>query len=52
MILKAFTVYDSVAECYLTPFFLHNENLALRQFGNACRSDEHQFGMNPEHYTH
>ena len=51
MILKAFSVYDSAAKAYMTPWFLHQEAQARRVFGNAINQEDHQFYANPEDYT-
>lgn len=48
---KIFAIYDAAAEAYLTPFFQHNEAMAIRAFGTCAASDDHQFGLHPEDYT-
>ena len=51
MLLKMFSVFDAKADAFLPPFFLHNNGLALRTFGDACNMKDHQFGKHPEDYT-
>ena len=51
MLLKMYSVFDSKADAFLPPFFLHNNGLALRTFGDACNMKDHQFGKHPEDYT-
>lgn len=51
MNLKIFSIFDSKAEAYITPFFLPNTALAVRAFANCVNSDTHQFGTNPADYT-
>ena len=48
---KIFTIYDSKAGAYLTPFFLHNEAMAIRIFQDCVNDIKHQFGKHPEDYT-
>jgi len=48
---KIFTVYDSKAKAYITPFFLHEDGMALRVFGDCINDTTHQFGKHPEDYT-
>lgn len=51
MKIKIFTIYDSKAECYLTPFFLNEEGLAIRLFSDTINNPEHSFAKHPEDYT-
>jgi len=46
-----FTIYDSKAHAYLTPFFLHNQDMAIRIFADCINDQSHQFGKHPEDYT-
>ena len=46
-----FTIYDSKAHAYLTPFFLHQDGMALRIFTDCVNDPNHQFGKHPEDYT-
>jgi len=48
---KIFTIYDSKAKAYLTPFFMHEEGMALRVFIDCINDEKHQFGKHPEDYT-
>ena len=46
-----FTVYDQKAKAHLTPFFLLQEQQAIRAFTDCVNSDDHPFGKHPEDYT-
>jgi len=48
---KIFTVFDSKAKAYLTPFFLHEEGMAIRVFSDCINDATHMFGKHPEDYT-
>lgn len=48
---KVFTVYDSKAEAYLVPFFMQNENMAIRSFTDSLKSPETPFHRHPQDYT-
>lgn len=50
MELEVFSVYDTKAQAYLPPFFLHNTAMALRIFQNCANDTGHTFGTNPEDY--
>ena len=47
---KIFTIYDSKAKAYITPFFLHQEGMAIRIFTDCVNDPKHQFGKHPEDY--
>ncbi len=51
MLHKMFSIYDSAAECYLPPFVLPTAGMAVRVFTDCCKSEKHQFGVNPGDYT-
>lgn len=42
-----FTVYDQKAKAFITPFFMHNDDLALRIFKECANSEQHMFGKYP-----
>jgi len=46
-----FTVFDSKAKAYLTPFFLHEDGMAIRVFSDCINDKTHMFGKHPEDYT-
>ncbi len=46
-----FTVLDTKAMAYLPPFFLPNEAVAKRVFGDMATDITHQFGKHPEDFT-
>lgn len=48
---KIFSIYDSKAEAYLPPFFIHTEALAIRAFADAVNQPGHAFNAHPEDYT-
>ncbi len=49
--MKIYSVYDSKAEAYLTPFFEHNNATALRAFAEAANKTEHRFNKYAADYT-
>lgn len=49
--MRVFSVFDSAANAYLTPFFLDTVPLALRAFTAACNDEGHQFHMHAGDYT-
>jgi len=51
MIQFIYTIHDNKAAAYLTPFFLHNKNMAIRSFSDATNSPEHAFNKHPEDYS-
>ncbi len=51
MILKMFSMYDTKADAFITPFFLHNEKMALRAIYDASTSPTHMFSKHPEDYA-
>ncbi len=46
-----FTIQDAAADAYLTPFFLHREAMAKRQFADCVNDKRHSFGKHPAHYN-
>lgn len=46
-----FTVYDSMAEAYLQPFYVTSVGLAIRSFSEAVNTDGHQFAKYPDDFT-
>lgn len=51
MILHIYSVYDSKAKAFLPPFFMHNDALAKRIFGDCASDPKHQFNKHPEDYS-
>jgi len=51
MIQKMFSIYDSKAQAYITPFFMPEQAMAVRVFADAVNNPEHEFGKHPEDYT-
>lgn len=49
--IKIFTVYDSKAEAFLTPFFSQTTATAIRSFEQAANDPQHQFHLHPGDYT-
>lgn len=48
---NVYSVFDRAAAAYLHPYNQVNHASAIRSFGQACRSDAHQFAQYPEDYT-
>jgi len=51
MIDEIFTVFDSAANAFLTPYFAPTVEFAMRSFREAVNTDGHQFNKFPEDYT-
>ena len=51
MNIKIFSIYDSKADCFIPPFFMHEQGMAIRAFTDCANSDDHQFSRHPEDYT-
>lgn len=51
MQLQIFSIYDQAAKAYITPFFLPNEEMALRAFSNCVNDPDHQFHKVPTDYS-
>jgi len=50
-VVKVYSVYDSKAEAYLPPIFFPTDAAAVRAFGSAVSSPDHDFCKYPEDYT-
>lgn len=48
---KIFTIFDSKANAFLTPFYLPEQGMAARTFADCINSDTHQFSKHPADYT-
>lgn len=46
-----YSVYDEKAKAYITPFFMHNDDMAIRIFTECAMSADHQFGRFPADYS-
>ena len=51
MIVKVFTVRDSKADAYMTPFYIQNSSMALRTIGNLLHQQDHQFALSTEDFS-
>jgi hypothetical protein len=51
MKINIYSIYDTEAKAYNTPFFMHNHALALRAFSDQVNSDnENQIANHPEQF--
>jgi hypothetical protein len=48
---QIFSIFDSKAEAYLAPFFLHKAAMAERAFRQMVNQEGHQFEASPADYT-
>ena len=48
--LNVFSIKDSKADAYMTPFFMMNDQLALRAFSDLANDKSHPVGQHPEDY--
>jgi hypothetical protein len=46
-----YSVYDQKAEAFISPFFLPNDQIAIRAFSDCVSDDNHQFGRHPSDYS-
>lgn len=46
-----FTIYDSKADAYLPPFFLHQKAMAIRAFTDSVNNPESSISLHPADYT-
>lgn len=51
MILNIFSVFDSKAEAFMSPFFMNSKGSAIRAFTEISHDKTHAFGKNPEDFT-
>lgn len=51
MITKMFSVFDSKAAFYGTPFFMPNEAMAMRAFGDLVNDQNSSIAKHPEDYS-
>jgi len=49
--LLAFSIYDSKAEAFITPFFLPTKQMAVRTFADCVNDKNHAFGKHPQDYS-
>ena len=48
---QIFSVYDSKANLYMSPFYQNTVGQARRVFSDIINNPQHQFSKNPEDYT-
>jgi len=46
-----YSVYDTKAKLFIIPFFLHNDDLAIRIFKECANSQQHMFGKHPADFV-
>lgn len=46
-----YSIYDSKVEGYMQPFFLPNDQVAMRAFSDLVNEDNHDLNRHPEDYT-
>lgn len=47
-----YSFFDSAAQAFTNPFFMHNDGLAIRAFGDNVNSDqENNMSLHPEQFT-
>lgn len=51
MITHLYSIHDSKAQAYNSPFAFHRDEQAMRTFSDCIRSPEHTFSKNPADYT-
>jgi hypothetical protein len=53
MKLKIYSIYDSTAQAFGNPFYMHNDGMAIRAFQDMINSDkkENMVAAHPEQFT-
>jgi hypothetical protein len=51
MIVKIFSIYDSKAEAYNSPFYMQTQSLAIRAFTDEANNLDSQIGKHPADFT-
>jgi phosphatidylethanolamine-binding protein (PEBP) family uncharacterized protein len=51
MKLNVYAIYDSAAQAFDRPFFMHNDGLAVRAFSDAVNDEKSNIHRHPEHYS-
>ena len=46
-----FSIHDSKAQAFFPPFYLHNQAMATRQFGDMVNDPESNISKHPADYT-
>ena len=49
--MRIYSIYDSKAEAFITPFFAETQGVAWRMFGQAAQDVNHQFHKFAGDYT-
>ena len=51
MILNVYAAYDIKGRCYTHPFYMQNDALAIRAFGDMAQNKNHPFAKFPEDFS-
>ena len=52
MKLNVYSIYDQTAKAYITPFFMHNDAMAVRAFSdNINKGEDSQLSLHPDQFT-
>lgn len=52
MKMKMYSFFDSAAQAFTNPFFMHNDGLAIRAFQDHVNSkDENNIALHPDQFT-
>lgn len=51
MKLNVYSIFDSVANAFIPPFFMANDAMAIRACSDALTDSNHQFFKHPTDYT-
>jgi hypothetical protein len=52
MKLNVYSIFDTAAKAYTTPFFMHNDGLAIRAFqDNVNAEQENNISKHPDQFT-
>lgn len=51
VVINVYSIYDSKAQAYLTPFFASTDGVAIRWFASAAHDEKHEFSRFAADYT-
>ena len=51
MEMNVYSIYDTAAQAYATPFFMPNDGLAIRAFSDNVNSEDSQIAKHPEQFV-
>lgn len=50
MILNVYAIFDTAAKAFATPFFMHNDGLAIRAFSDNVNTSDTMIAKHPDQF--